>query len=285
MDLRQFNFLILSTDGRYQTMANMMLDNDTKLDLAKTGLFCHNNLIKCIGCYTTMDKIDVKLVKRHTYSDNCISSTNLLMLNETMRKRSFVSFKSARRQFKSQLIIDMLARRGFYTFGKPSHLRCSGCRIIIKYTTIDDAQKQHKQNCRFIHVFDDHLTTINICNDINKPFNAVNNNSDNDNDIDDRQILTSDLPPPETNGKIVVANNIAVVAAAVSEPSAPCLSELLTHDQQTAAVECKICFDREKSVCFMPCRHLAVCVECSRRCKKCCVCNAKILQRIETLPQ
>lgn len=93
MNLRQFNFLILSTDGRFRTMANMSLDNEYKFELAKTGLFSHNNLIKCIGCRTILDKINAKQIKRHTYSDYCISSTNALMFNESMRK-SFTSFKN-----------------------------------------------------------------------------------------------------------------------------------------------------------------------------------------------
>lgn len=251
MDLKQFNFLILFTDGRFQTMSNMTLDNDLKLELAKTGLFFHNNIIKCIGCYITMDKIDIKRVKRHTYSDNCISSTNLLMINEVMRKKSFVSFKACRCQFKSQRIVDMLARRGFYSFGKTTYLRCSGCHVVFKYKTVDHAQQQHKKNCIFINAVDDNLIFIN---------KKVENNYE---DVK-KQILLADLPPPR----------IDVM------PSAPDCADL---SQQIS--ECKICFNNEKSVCFMPCRHLVACTQCSRLCKKCCVCNAKIMQRIETLPQ
>ncbi|ABL76006.1 inhibitor of apoptosis-2 [Maruca vitrata nucleopolyhedrovirus] len=246
MNLMQFNFLILSTEGRFKTMANMSLDNDHKFELAKTGLFSHNNLIKCIGCRTVFKKINSKQIKRHTYSNYCISSTNALMLNELMRKKSFASFKSCRRQFVSQsVVVEMLARRGFYYFGKAGHLRCSGCHVIFNYKNVDDAQRRHKQNCKFLNVIEDYCVIEQF-------------------DKFEEKILATDLIPPRQN----------------VEPSAPAAEPL---NQQVS--ECKICFDREKSVCFMPCRHLAVCAECSRRCKRCCVCNAKIMQRIETLPQ
>ncbi|AAN28078.1 inhibitor of apoptosis - 2 [Rachiplusia ou multiple nucleopolyhedrovirus] len=249
MNLMQFNFLILSTDGRFRTMANMSLDNEYKLELAKTGLFFHNNLIKCIGCRTILNKINAKQIKRHTYSNYCISSTNALMFNESMRKKSFTSFKSSRRQFASQsVVVDMLARRGFYYFGKAGHLRCSGCYIVFKYKSVDDAQRRHQQNCKFLNAIEDYSD-----NEQFGKFNAA-----------ETEILAADLIPPRLNVR----------------PSAP-PAEPLT--QQVS--ECKVCFDREKSVCFMPCRHLAVCTTCSRRCKRCCVCNAKIIQRIETLPQ
>ncbi|AGA16222.1 iap-2 protein [Thysanoplusia orichalcea nucleopolyhedrovirus] len=251
MNLMQFNFLILSTDGRFKTMTNMALENEYKLELAKTGLFFHNNLIKCIGCRIIMDKINAKKVKRHTYSNYCISSTNALMFNEAMRKKSFTSFKSCRRQFASaSAVVDMLARRGFYHFGKPGVLRCCGCHVVFKYKTVDCAQRQHKQNCRFINAIEDYL--------LDKPVDKFS-------DLE-KEILTADLAPPP---RLEVS------------PSAPPAESLTTN----SVSECKVCFDKEKSICFMPCRHLAVCADCSRRCKRCCVCNAKIIQRIETLPQ
>ncbi|ABI13853.1 inhibitor of apoptosis protein 2 [Anticarsia gemmatalis multiple nucleopolyhedrovirus] len=241
MDLKKFNFLILSTHGRVKTMTPLLLDNVQKMDLAKTGFFFHNNMLKCIGCRTTMDKIDTKRVKRHTYSDYCISATNALLANESLRKQSFCSFKWARRQFASQpRVIDMLSRRGFYCFGK--RLRCAGCKAVVAYESVDAAQRGHDAVCAFRHVVDVNLDESTF------------------------KVLQADLSPPRLERV---------------EPSAP------QADSSSSSIvsECKVCFSNEKSVCFLPCRHLAVCATCSPRCKKCCVCNGKITSRIETLPQ
>ncbi|USC25919.1 iap-2 [Palpita vitrealis nucleopolyhedrovirus] len=246
MNCMQFNYLILTTEGRLETMHHMNLDSDHKLELAKSGLFFFNNVIKCIGCYVVMKKIDMKHVKRHTYSDNCISSTNVLMLNEFMRKKSFASFRCSRRQFARQpVVVNMLAQRGFYSFGKPNHIRCSACHVVLKYKSVEIAQNEHKPKCKFI----------------NASYDCV------------KKIIKNELPPPRIN----------VI------PSAPPLPQSSSSSTETPTIqqisECKICFENEKSVCFLPCRHLAVCVQCARRCKKCCVCNAPIKQCIQTLPQ
>ncbi|AHD25571.1 iap2 [Choristoneura murinana nucleopolyhedrovirus] len=249
MDLQKFNFLLLSTHGRVATMSPMSIDHGQKVDLARTGLFFHNNLIKCIGCRTIMDKVDARRVKRHTYSDSCISATNALLVNENLRKQSFSSFKWARRQFRSQTrAVDMLSRRGFYCFGKRARLRCAGCRAVAAYVSVDDAQRAHAAACTFRHVVDFDMGECELF-----------------------KIVGLDLPPPRLEPDELSA------PPAPAKPSAP---------PDTAVVsECKVCFANEKSVCFLPCRHLVVCAECSPRCKRCCVCNSKIASRINTLPQ
>lgn len=203
MDVQKFNFLLLTTQGRVRTMVSMSLDNAQKLDLAKTGLFFHNNMIKCIGCHTTMDKIDAKRIKQHTFSENCISAFNALMVNEGLRKRSFSSFKWARRQFKAgDRVIDMLSRRGYYCFGKRARLRCAGCKVVLTYVSVDDAQKSHDSVCTFRQV----VSEV---------------------DLSEAKILQTDLPPPRST---------------THKPTAPPPSDSVS--------ECKVCFVKEKSVCF-----------------------------------
>nr|AFS51961.1 DekiORF83 [Dendrolimus kikuchii nucleopolyhedrovirus] len=254
--LELFNLLIASTEGRFQTMQNMSLDNDLKRQLAKTGLYYYDSTLKCVGCDATMDKINDKLVKRHTFSKNCTSSANALAFNEAMRRRSFASFKTCRRQFKSRDTVDALVRRGYYSFGKPGHLKCAGCDLVFKYTTLEAAQRQrHRIECIF---FDPPLSSSSPSSPSSKNISCAVKN-----------VLWSDLPPPKIN----------------TLPSAPVDDDDDDDDRLNRALECKICFEKEKSVCFMPCRHLATCAQCSRRCKRCCVCNAKIVHTIETLPQ
>ena len=38
--------------------------------------------------------------------------------------------------------------------------------------------------------------------------------------------------------------------------------------------QCVACMERDKSVLFMPCRHLCVCTECSKEVVKCPVCTS-----------
>lgn len=246
---------ILFTHGRFKTMSNMILDDDFKLELAKTGLFMQNEFVKCIGCNIIMKKINAKLVKRHKFSENCISAINSLRCNEAVRKKSFVSFKTCRRRFRSQHIICKLAKCGFYSFGKTTYVKCSCCHVIFKFNTIEHAQKQHHSKCVFVEIDD-------LQEQDNDSFNLENAKE---------QVMNQDFRPPLT----------------FMQPSAPFAEEIAAtttiHLSETS--ECKICFEEEKSVCFLPCRHLAACVKCSRRCKKCCVCNSVIKRRIETLPQ
>ena len=45
---------------------------------------------------------------------------------------------------------------------------------------------------------------------------------------------------------------------------------------------CVVCFDRQKVVMFMPCSHLAACVECSVAMSTCPICRQKIEATIRT---
>jgi hypothetical protein len=246
--MNRINAMIITTEGRLKTMNNMVLENDYKRVLAKEGIFYYNNMLRCIGCYTVLKKVNTKHLKRHTFSDNCITSTSVLMNNEVLRKKSFTQFKTARRHFKKILVVAMLARRGFYSFGKSNYIRCSYCLVSFKYVSVESAQQQHTVECVFVNAIDEQ---------------KEDNASDDEYPINEKQIFQANFPPPESFSKLI--------------PSAPVLSDNY--------VECKICFDKERSVCFMPCRHLYTCKECSRRCKKCCICNAKIDKYISTITQ
>lgn len=45
---------------------------------------------------------------------------------------------------------------------------------------------------------------------------------------------------------------------------------------------CKICLDRDYSVVFIPCAHLATCEECSKPLEKCPICCGVITQKVKT---
>ena len=43
---------------------------------------------------------------------------------------------------------------------------------------------------------------------------------------------------------------------------------------------CSICYDKPKSIVFLPCRHLATCPDCSTHIDICCICRGTIEERV-----
>nr|AYU75247.1 apoptosis inhibitor [Spodoptera littoralis nucleopolyhedrovirus] len=48
-------------------------------------------------------------------------------------------------------------------------------------------------------------------------------------------------------------------------------------DDDDAAL-CKVCFERNRTVCFEPCHHVTVCEKCADKIDICCVCRADIVK-------
>nr|ACJ04734.1 Iap [Spodoptera litura MNPV] len=47
-------------------------------------------------------------------------------------------------------------------------------------------------------------------------------------------------------------------------------------DDDTAL--CKVCFERDRTVCFEPCHHVVVCEKCANKINICCVCRSDIVK-------
>lgn len=43
---------------------------------------------------------------------------------------------------------------------------------------------------------------------------------------------------------------------------------------------CNICFENEKNILFLPCKHLCSCIDCSKNLNRCPICNKKIKKKI-----
>lgn len=221
-----------------------------------------------------MKKLDARRLKYHTFS-TCPMATERLFGNEALRKQSFLKFKTSRAHYGDNR--ETLAKNGFYYYGKKFEIRCSSCKfVIVKLKADEDVRPIHAHyspNCHFnapsapnwedIDDDDDYdynnndVATMennqyaNIYPDLNNDlFDNKNNDDDDDDDI-----------PIFSNDKI--ANIDASNTNSVDDSM------------------CKICFERERDTCFLPCRHVSTCSECAKRCKVCCICREKIKNKLE----
>ena len=223
----------------------MCLDSDYVLDLVQTGIYrdalCN---YKCAYCSLYMKKLDARRLKYHTFS-TCEMATFRLLNNKTLRKQSFERFKTARLYFHDKF--EELADNGFYYYGVKFEIRCSSCLLtIVKFNKQDDIRQIHHKyspTCKF-----------------NAP-SAPAWEPD-----DDKNIYSNNLYP-----KLPLCDD-----ARVNYSDEPKLSSVAPDD-----VMCKICFEREREVCFLPCRHVSTCWECANKCKVCCICREKIKNKLE----
>lgn len=240
--------LFKNVRDRLATFENMSLDNEYVLDLVQTGIY-RDALCnyRCAYCSLYMKKLDARQLKYHKFS-TCEMATFRLLNNETLRKQSFTKFKTARVYFRDKL--KELANNGFYYYGVKFEIRCSSCLLtIVKLNKQDDiCQIHHKYSptCKF-----------------NAPSAPAWEPDDN--------YSSNHLYP-----KLPLCDD-----ATVNYSDEPKQTITSAHDDVT----CKICFEREREVCFLPCRHVSTCWECANKCKVCCICREKIKNKLEVYLQ
>ncbi|AAZ38261.1 IAP-2 [Agrotis segetum nucleopolyhedrovirus A] len=238
--------------ARLATYENSCLTQDYIRNLANTGIYRDsNNGYKCAFCPLYLKKLDAHQLKYHTFS-TCPVATRRLFANETLRKESFKKFKTARVHYKSQY--EELAKNGFYYYGTKVEIRCSDCHIVIvKLHREDNVEQIHRlwsPECYF--------------NSPSAP--PPDDDFDEDNANAGESIgLYPQLPLHEDD---------TIVNFGASSPAA-------TADD----IMCKICFERERDTCFLPCRHVSTCSDCAKRCKVCCICREKIKNTMEIFLQ
>ena len=220
---------------------------------------------RCAYCPLYMKRLEARRIKYHTFS-TCPKSTQRLMENETMRKQSFLKFKASRAHYRDNYKV--LAKNGFYYYGKKTEIRCSYCKlVIVKLNDGDDIKLvhcRHSPECLF--------------NDTAAPsapnFEDVSDNS-NHHDVAYRyERMYPDLSTEFNDDKFtddIFSNDKDETSVVIND------SKKLGVDD----IMCKICFERERDTCFLPCRHVSTCSECAKRCKVCCICREKIRNKLE----
>nr|UCC42531.1 iap-2 [Helicoverpa armigera nucleopolyhedrovirus] len=234
-------------DNRLITFYHVNLSRDLCQKLAKAGIYYNvkTSTYCCNFCTFTMLKVDMRSIRSHSFS-LCPRSLHLLRQSEYLRRDSFRQYKKAKSYFKNSL--DLLAQNGFYYFGVKTEVRCAYCLlVIVKFNFNDNLADIHRINSIDCIFVNDHDQSIPSAPTL----------------IDIDKSNYSEEDGNDRNDLVVINKNN-------------------TNEDDSL---CKICFDQSRQVCFMPCRHVMTCKICAARCKRCCLCRAKIVERFEVYLQ
>ncbi|AKC91700.1 iap2 [Lambdina fiscellaria nucleopolyhedrovirus] len=129
---------------RAHTLRCVNLSRLEKMSLVQHGMFYSvRNRYECAYCDVVMTKYNDRDLKYHNFS-SCFQSVRLLRANETLRRRSFASFKKARIRFKNPVAAE-LSRCGFYYESGNGEVKCSQCGIaIVKLLKKDNVFALHR---------------------------------------------------------------------------------------------------------------------------------------------
>ncbi|AIZ48648.1 iap-2 [Agrotis segetum nucleopolyhedrovirus B] len=246
--------------ARLATYESSCLTRDYVRDLAASGIYRDPlDGYKCAFCSLYLKKLNARHIKYHTFS-TCPMATRRLFENEALRKESFRKFKTSRIHYRDEY--EQLAKNGFYYYGKKVEIRCSSCHIVIvKLNKHDNAQHIHRRwspECKF------NMPSAPKWEDFD------DDDGDNGGHNADVHFLYPKLPE----------NDDTMVNFGPSTSTTTTTSISPRDD-----IMCKICFERERDTCFIPCRHVSTCSECAKRCKVCCICRQKITDRLEVFLQ
>nr|ANS70965.1 inhibitor of apoptosis 2 [Lymantria dispar multiple nucleopolyhedrovirus] len=235
---------------RLKTLSNANLTNDDKTKLVNAGIYysLERRQFACAFCSFAMKKFNSRALKYHTFS-HCARSAELLQNNAALRKVSFKAFRAAVKMHKTEERADTLASCGFYFNGQCRETHCAYCGMaIVKLKRNDDLDFIHRiysPNCAYVKLKRERTLRAQQPQPSAPPAPSA--------------------PPPDENiGGFVP----------------PCRVDPAAADDDDDA-SCKICFDRNRNVCFLPCRHLCVCSVCARKCSVCCICRQAIAHKIE----
>ncbi|WBB27302.1 IAP-2 [Mythimna sequax nucleopolyhedrovirus] len=231
-------------DNRRASFDAVFLSNDYKNNLVNTGIYYDGaNGYKCAYCSLYLKRLDTHQLKYHTFS-LCPQATIQLYKNVTLRKESFRKFKIARAHFKDNY--EFLAQNGFYYYGKKVEIRCSCCQIVIvKLNKTDNVSIIHRTWSPECHFNMLPSPTTKEC--MKKTY--VN--------------IYPQLDSFDVAVDVSVDDKSSTAAAPINDDTI-----------------CKVCMDLPRDTCFLPCAHLVTCSACAKRCKDCCVCRAKIKERL-----
>ncbi|ACO53512.1 IAP-2 [Euproctis pseudoconspersa nucleopolyhedrovirus] len=235
------------------TSSKIYLTQNEKNNLVSQGIYYDANdaIYRCAYCAFVTDSYADGILKYHTYSA-CPKSTEILFNSQTTRKKSFESFKTSRKQFAR--CAQELAVNGFYYNGGFRDIRCSCCPMVIK--------KLNKNDC------------VKIVHKVYYPQCVFNVESD---------VATFEVNPTAPSAPPSWTDeHDDLWRCSVENANDNFVNQIAASDSANQdSCLCKICFERERQICFLPCGHVSACEKCAKRCSKCCMCRKLVKTKIK----
>lgn len=258
--------------ARLASYENSCLTRDYIHNLAATGIYREaSDGYKCAFCSLYLKKLNARHLKYHTFS-TCPMATRRLFENGTLRKESFRKFKTARIHYKDEH--EQLANNGFYYYGKKVEIRCSHCQlVIVKLNKHDNAQHIHRRWSPECHFNKPSAPPLEKTESILENYEENYNNN------------VAGIYPHLPLFDDTIVNFVSVSPPPPSSSQSPSPRSESPPPFKIDDIMCKICFERERDTCFLPCRHVSTCSECAKRCKVCCICREKIKNKLEIFLQ
>ncbi|KAH3724380.1 hypothetical protein DPMN_050196 [Dreissena polymorpha] len=200
-------------------------------------------------------------------------STEQLMHIEWARLRSFETFPS---ETKTSCL--RLAQNGFYYNGNGSEVVCFECDAKFRPRSWhDDISEEHRRLsplCRFVKG----MRTENV--PINENNAATNVDSTKTNDA-----LHEQFTNPSARVEPIDRGSTLDEHATETRTKTHSDIESLRRENEIlkGQVMCKICMEEDACVVFLPCGHMATCVSCSKRLRKCAMCRTLIQGTIKSI--
>ncbi|XP_060688096.1 E3 ubiquitin-protein ligase XIAP-like isoform X2 [Hemiscyllium ocellatum] len=301
--LRPKNPAMCSEEARLSTFAKWpSYAIVTPKDLAKAGLYytCKDDQVQCFCCGGLMKNWEpgdraMTEHKRHfpmcafvsgrfigniPIDPNC-GETDVNRSENEPKANAFHLPKHPDKQtldsrlqtFKSQvhfpLNIADLARAGFYSTGEDDNVKCFHCDGGLRnWESSDEAWEQHAKwfpGCAFL---------------------IEQKGRDFVNDVQLRKLYsnstTETLPQDDLSTHLPETDILAVERDAPEKEHEDQQAETSVEEQLRKLKEekcCKICWDRDVCIAFVPCGHIVTCKECSAV-QKCPICCSQIRDRV-----
>jgi len=197
---------------------------------------------------------------------------NQRFITETSRLATFEGWPPSLNQKPEDL-----AKAGFYYEGRADEVKCFSCDGgLSSWEPEDTPEEEHRMwfpNCAFISLLSKPSTRA-ITKIIQSSSMAI---STSNMDIPSETVLSNDTVNDKTELNEDNRSNSTktLVLNDVHDPREAKLKKEIQQlrDDQT----CKICFENEACVVFLPCGHLSSCTSCASALTTCPVCRAPIM--------
>lgn len=265
-----------SYDNRLDSMSTTFLTKDYQKNLAKFGIYYErgNGAYQCAFCELYMLKLNMRTLKYHTYS-TCPMATKIMRDNIVMRRESFNKFKIARNVYSK--LADELSENGFYYYGCKFKIRCAECLLTIvklnKTDAIELVHARYSPDC----IFNNKPSAPSLDN-MNDKYSHTNQNNNKVTAVGRLYPLLSDpLTVDDKSSEKVLQQNDTMQKITLDDDGVKHKTDTNEDDYKL----CKICFEKEKNTCVLPCKHVSTCMDCAKKCKTCCICRVKVKERLE----